>query len=68
MSGPSSIHEVDPATLAAIRVLATDIDATESRARDWIETGQHVANTDALYRPHLQDRAGFDAMVCPTPE
>jgi SAM-dependent methyltransferase len=54
-----------PAILAShgVSVLATDIDATDSRARDWIETGQHVANTDALYRPHLQDRAGFDAMV-----
>jgi len=54
-----------PAILASrgVAVLATDIDASDQRAKDWIDTGQHVTDTNALYRPHLQDRAGFDALV-----
>jgi 2-polyprenyl-3-methyl-5-hydroxy-6-metoxy-1,4-benzoquinol methylase len=54
-----------PAILASrgVAVLATDIDADDRRARDWIDTGQHIASTDALYRPHLQDRADFDTLV-----
>ena len=54
-----------PAILASrgVAVTATDIDAGDMRARDWIDTGQHVSNTDGLYRPHLGDRASFDALV-----
>jgi len=54
-----------PAILASrgVAVTATDIDAGDTRARDWIDTGQHVSNTDGLYRPHLADRASFDALV-----
>ena len=44
-------------------MLATDLDAGDSRARDWIETGQHGTATEALYRPALLDRAAFDSLV-----
>ncbi|MBK1660759.1 SAM-dependent methyltransferase [Paracraurococcus ruber] len=54
-----------PACLASrgVAVLATDLDARDSRARDWIATGQHGTGTDPLFRPHLSDRAAFDALV-----
>ncbi len=54
-----------PAILASrgVTVTATDIDVGDTRAREWIDTGQHVSNTDALYRAHLGDRASFDALV-----
>lgn len=55
-----------PAILASrgVSVVATDIDAADARAQDWIETGQHGRGTDALHRPHLLDRPAFDALVC----
>ena len=58
-------REALPAILAAqgVEVLATDLDAGDSRARDWIETGQHGTATEALYRPALLDRAAFDSLV-----
>ena len=54
-----------PAILASrgVAVLATDLAAEDSRAQDWIRTGQHGTGIDALHRPHLQDRAGFDRLV-----
>lgn len=54
-----------PAILASrgVAVLATDIAAEDARARDWIDTGQHGAGTDPLFRPHLSDRAEFDRLV-----
>lgn len=58
-------QEPIPAILASrgVAVLATDIAAGDSRARDWIATGQHGTGTDPLFRPHLSDRAGFDRLV-----
>ena len=58
-------REALPAILAAhgVEVLATDLDGSDERARDWIETGQHGSATEGLYRPGLLDRATFDALV-----
>ena len=54
-----------PAVLASrgVAVLATDIDAADGRAQDWVRTGQHGTGTDPLHRPHLSDRAAFERMV-----
>lgn len=58
-------REALPAILAAhgVAVLATDLDAGDSRARDWIETGQHGSAADGLFRPGLLERAEFDRLV-----
>ena len=58
-------REALPAILAAhgVAVVATDLDAGDARARDWIETGQHGTAAEGLHRPALQSRAEFDALV-----
>jgi SAM-dependent methyltransferase len=58
-------REALPAILAAhgVSVVATDLDGSDERARDWIETGQHGSATEGLYRPGLLDRAEFDRLV-----
>ena len=58
-------REALPAILAAqgVAVVATDLDGSDARARDWIETGQHGSATEGLYRPGLLDRATFDELV-----
>lgn len=54
-----------PALLAGagLHVTATDLDAGDARARDWIATGQHGDAREALFVPHLLERAAFDARV-----
>ncbi|MBL6458150.1 class I SAM-dependent methyltransferase [Belnapia sp. T6] len=58
-------REALPAILAAqgVEVVATDLDARDARAQDWIETGQHNDAAEALYRPGLLPRAEFDRLV-----
>ncbi|SDB73446.1 SAM-dependent methyltransferase [Belnapia rosea] len=58
-------REALPSLLAAhgVEVVATDLDAGDARARDWIETGQHSTATEALYRPEMVGRAEFDRLV-----
>ncbi len=58
-------REALPAILAAhgVEVVATDLDAGDARARDWIETGQHGHATEALYRAEVLARAEFDRLV-----
>jgi SAM-dependent methyltransferase len=58
-------REVMPAFLAAqgAEVLATDLAASDARARMWHETGQHAQATEHLFYPHLVERAAFDARV-----
>lgn len=53
-----------PALFASrgVGVLATDQPLSED-ARAWVSTGQHAASLDALFRPELIDRVGFDARV-----
>jgi hypothetical protein len=46
-----------------IDVMATDLGASEGAAQSWSRSGQHAVNLDALYWPHLVDRATFDARV-----
>jgi SAM-dependent methyltransferase len=50
-----------------IEVLATDIDARDSRAQGWIDTGQHGADKDSLFKPQLVERAQYDALVAHRP-
>ncbi|UFN49024.1 class I SAM-dependent methyltransferase [Roseomonas sp. OT10] len=54
-----------PAVMAAagVEVLATDLSPRDPRARAWIRAEQHGSSLDTLYRPHLVDRATFDARV-----
>jgi len=58
-------RELLPSFLAAhgAAVVATDLDATDGRARSWHRSGQHAAAADALFHPHLVARADFDALV-----
>lgn len=55
-----------PSFLAArgCEILATDLDAEDSRARQWIETGQHVGGQrEKLFKDTLIDRESFEARV-----
>jgi SAM-dependent methyltransferase len=58
-------REALPAILAAhgAEVVATDLASEDSRAQDWIATGQHGSAAAALYRPALLPREDFDARV-----
>jgi hypothetical protein len=58
-------REPIPSTLAAygVDVLATDLGAAESEAAAWLETAQHAASKDNLYKPDLVDRKQFDERV-----
>ncbi len=58
-------REFLPSFLAAqgAEVLATDLDATDRRARGWQRTAQHAADAAHLFHQHLVSRAEFDALV-----
>ncbi len=53
-----------PSLLAAagVDVLATDLAPENAAAAGWIATSQHASH-DALFKPHLVDRATFDRRV-----
>jgi hypothetical protein len=53
-----------PSAFAArgVSILATDQAATDE-ASGWIETGQHAASLDILFRPELIDRREFEQRV-----
>ncbi|MFT8243456.1 SAM-dependent methyltransferase [Roseomonas sp. BN140053] len=57
--------EALPAFLAAegAEILATDLDASDPRARQWISAEQHGSDHERLFRDYLVDRATFDAKV-----
>lgn len=58
-------REYLPAFAAAhgMEVLATDLRPDDDRARAWHGSGQHAERAEHLFRPHLVDRAVFDARV-----
>jgi SAM-dependent methyltransferase len=58
-------REALPSILAAhgVAVVATDLDGSDARARDWIETDQHAGAKDGLFCPGVLDRAEFDRLV-----
>ena len=45
-----------------MQILATDL-ALEDSLADWVRTGQHAANLEALYRSEIIDRATFAERV-----
>lgn len=57
-------QEAIPALLAAegVAVVATDLDASDARAREWLGAGQH-AEVDPLFRAHLVGEGAFDRLV-----
>jgi SAM-dependent methyltransferase len=46
-----------------IEVLATDLHPEDTRARAWIDTGQHAPGSDPLFQPHLVSEADFARLV-----
>ena len=44
-------------------VVATDLDAEDLRARNWIETDQHGGRVDTIFKPGLIDLDTFNARV-----
>jgi hypothetical protein len=58
-----------PAYFAArgIDIMATDLQAEDERARQWIDTGQHGGARDKLFKPNLVGEAEFDARVTVAP-
>jgi SAM-dependent methyltransferase len=58
-------REALPSFLAAqgVAVLATDLDADDPRARDWIRSGQHGAAKAGLFHPQLIGEQEFDRLA-----
>ena len=58
-------REALPAFLAAqgVAVLATDLDARDPRARDWIRSGQHTEAKARLFHPDLIGQERFNDLV-----
>jgi hypothetical protein len=58
-------RELLPSFLASqgAAVVATDLAASDRRARGWDRTGQHAAEAARLLHPHLVTRADFEALV-----
>ncbi|HEY8613124.1 MAG TPA: methyltransferase [Roseomonas sp.] len=54
-----------PSFMAArgVEVLATDLDATDLRARNWIETDQHGGRVETIFKPGLIDMETFNQRV-----
>ncbi|MBP0493389.1 methyltransferase domain-containing protein [Roseomonas sp. SG15] len=54
-----------PSFLAArgVEVLATDIDADDLRARNWIQTDQHGGRVETIFKPGLIDMESFNERV-----
>ncbi|MBP0443497.1 methyltransferase domain-containing protein [Roseomonas sp. SSH11] len=54
-----------PSFLAArgAEILATDIDANDLRARNWIETDQHGGRVETIFKPGLIDLDTFNERV-----
>lgn len=46
-----------------VAVVATDLDAGDARARDWVESDQHAAAADPLFQPHLVSAEAFARLV-----
>jgi SAM-dependent methyltransferase len=46
-----------------IEVLATDLDPGDTRARAWIDSGQHAPGSDPLFQPHLVAEEEFGRLV-----
>ena len=58
-------REALPAFLAGegVSVVATDLDAGDARAREWMQGGQHAEGRDPLFQPHLVAPEAFAALV-----
>jgi SAM-dependent methyltransferase len=54
-----------PSYMAArgVEILATDLDATDLRARNWIETDQHGGRVETIFKPGLIDLDTFNQRV-----
>jgi SAM-dependent methyltransferase len=46
-----------------VEVVATDLDASDERARGWVATDQHAAGADPLFQPHLVSAEDFARLV-----
>lgn len=46
-----------------VAVVATDLDAGDARARDWVASRQHSTAREALFQKHLVTQPEFDRLV-----